>query len=74
MQRWGIIKSSHSQSAAQLKPTEMKINDQHEDLQEVQELLVDQVVLVIRSSPVCSAHPGKRDEVGRTLPMGHISL
>lgn len=64
------MKSSHSQSAAQLKTTEMKINDQHKDLQEVQELLVDQVVLVIRSSPACSAHPGKRGEVGRTLPTG----
>lgn len=53
----------------------MKINDQHEDLQEVQELLVDQAVLVIRSSPACSAHPGKRDEVGRTLPTGsHLPL
>lgn len=53
----------------------MKINDQHEDSQEVQELLVDQAVLVIRSSPACSAHPGKRDEVGRTLPTGsHLPL
>lgn len=50
--------------AAKLKTIDVITEDHHEDLQEVQELLVDQVVRANRSSPAFLAHPGMRGVLG----------